>query len=555
MVPDNKRCAGCMKDIGNNTVCPFCGYIEGTPHLPMYLAPNTVLSNRYVVGKVLNYNGEGVTYIAFDKEIESVIELREYLPDALANREEDNITVHVIPGCETQYKALMSDFIELAKNISKMRTLTRIIQVYEVFEENNTAYAVHEHIDGGVSLRQYLIENAGELNWEETSKMFMPILNTLSLIHGSNIIHRGIAPETIIVTKKNELKLGGFCISSARAARTELSAQLFSGYAAPEQYSASSWHGPWTDVYSIAAVLYKALTGTMPPEAMSRSINDNLLAPHILNTNVPKHVSNAIMLAMKLSPDNRMQTIKELETKLFDATGDGDVVSISDSQEEVEPKSRKKYWLIATGITGGILLIVAALIIIFVSSGNNGDTVSLASIDIISKSSSKATNSETLTYGMPNLVGQLYDSVKINQDYTMMLKIIPQYEYNEEYQKGTIFRQSIKFETPVELNTEVTVMISRGTQFPKIPDFYGLKENEYIAELNKLGIKNKVEYVENLEKENGYVSNLSRDVNTTIDIAGNEVLTVFIVRNPDPVSSQQTQSYDFNYDDYLNDFQ
>ena len=66
MMPENKRCLGCMKEIGSNSVCPFCGYIEGSPHLPAYLEPGTILQERYVVGKLLSYNGEGATYIAFD---------------------------------------------------------------------------------------------------------------------------------------------------------------------------------------------------------------------------------------------------------------------------------------------------------------------------------------------------------------------------------------------------------------------------------------------------------------------------------------------------------
>lgn len=565
MMPENKRCLGCMKEIGSNSVCPFCGYIEGSPHLPAYLEPGTILQERYVVGKLLSYNGEGATYIAFDQFLESIVELREYLPDTLANREDDGRQVHIIAGCETQYKALMSDFIELSNSIAKFRTLTHVVQVYEIFEANNTVYAIHEHIDGGISLRQYLMENAGELNWEETARMFTPLMTTLGVLHGSNIIHRGISPETILVTKRGELKLDGFCISACRAAKTELSAQLFAGYAAPEQYSTSSWHGPWTDVYALAAVLYKVLTGTMPPEAMSRSINDNLLDPHTLNPAIPKHVSSTIMDALRLSPDNRIQTMRELSSRLLQPVVTNDPIAVhtpEEDEQEEEPKSNKKYWLVATGITGAILLVVAVLIILFVLGDSSKDVSSGSGISIpdYSSSSKAAVSDEGQYYGMPNLVGQVYETVKVNNDYTSILDITVKEEYNENYAKGIICDQSIKVDTQIKLKTKVTVTVSKGSRFPKIPDYYGLKKEEYIAELERRGIKNyKIVEEEAPGRDNGYISRLDRDPGTTIDISGSETLTIYVINNPvssapesSDVSSENGYDFgtDFGYGNY-----
>ena len=76
MLGKYQRCISCMKEIGNNNVCPYCGYIEGSPSLSAYLQPKTVLDQRYIVGKLLSYNGEGATYIAFDTVIEAAVEIR-----------------------------------------------------------------------------------------------------------------------------------------------------------------------------------------------------------------------------------------------------------------------------------------------------------------------------------------------------------------------------------------------------------------------------------------------------------------------------------------------
>lgn len=91
----------------------------------------------------------------------------------------------------------------------------------------------------------------------------------------AGIIHRGISPQTILVTEKNELKLIDFQISAGRTTGTEIACEMYPGYSAPEQYSSAEWQGTWTDVYGISATLYRVLTGCVPTESISRLGNDN----------------------------------------------------------------------------------------------------------------------------------------------------------------------------------------------------------------------------------------------------------------------------------------
>lgn len=98
------------------------------------------------------------------------------------------------------------------------------------------------------------------LSWDRVKELFPPILTTLSLVHSAGIIHRGISPQTILVTEKNELKLIDFQISAGRTTGTEIACEMYPGYSAPEQYSSAEWQGTWTDVYGISATLYRVLT-------------------------------------------------------------------------------------------------------------------------------------------------------------------------------------------------------------------------------------------------------------------------------------------------------
>ncbi|MFQ9094442.1 MAG: hypothetical protein ACLR5S_09210, partial [Ruminococcus sp.] len=113
---------------------------------------------------------------------------------------------------------------------------------------------------------------------------------------------------------KGDLLLTSFSIAAVRTANSELECEIYNGYAAPEQYSVSERQGTWTDVYGVCAVIYRVLTGSMPPSAISRMENDNLVAPSVLNPNVPRHVSNVIMQGLSLNSGERIQTVTELVT-------------------------------------------------------------------------------------------------------------------------------------------------------------------------------------------------------------------------------------------------
>ena len=271
-------CMGCMQEKGEDPICPHCGYEEGTPHFASYLPPHTMIDDRYLVGKVLSYNGESVIYIGFDTMSGKRVDIREYFPDTLAVRNPDGRSVRVNEGRQIQFKAYMGDYLEMIRKLSRMRTLSCVVQVQGIVEANGTVYAVMEHIDGR-TVRQFINERGTMLSWQEASDLFLPMLKTLRLIHQDGLIHRGISADTILITKNNTVKIDGFAISAVRAARTELIAELFPGFSAPEQYSTVSPHGTWTDVYAVCALLYTVLTGQRPPEALIRSPEKRLTPP------------------------------------------------------------------------------------------------------------------------------------------------------------------------------------------------------------------------------------------------------------------------------------
>ena len=73
---DKNLCMGCMNELDINGVCHYCSYTSDSPYLQSYLAPRTVLHNRYIVGKILSYNGEGASYICYDTIADSKAVIR-----------------------------------------------------------------------------------------------------------------------------------------------------------------------------------------------------------------------------------------------------------------------------------------------------------------------------------------------------------------------------------------------------------------------------------------------------------------------------------------------
>lgn len=580
-------CYGCMnpKDCDENGVCRICGFDENAPSLPSYLAPGVMLRDRYVVGKLLSYNGESANYIGFDTITQSKVVIKEYMPDTLCERETGKSILDVAPQYVAQYKTLMSEFVELNKTLSKMRSLSHIIPVVDMFGDNNTGYVVLAYFEG-VTLEKYIEHNGGRLTWETVRRFFPPIFTTVSLVHNAGLVHRGICPENILIGENGDIKLTGFAISDERTANTEIAPELYSGYAAPEQYNSSARQGTWTDVYGVSAMLYKALTGVTPLDAASRLTDDTLETPASLVPEIPESVSNVIMSGMELDGEKRIQTVTELVTKLFEQPEIGGAavrLSSSSTQTIMIPReamqqgqhhsssggrpakkkqmSRRGVFIAVMAVILGIGMFFLLILLFSWGSDNNSDVpeINQISSDTSAGSESELTSMPTLTemterteasseskseanrmlYVMNDITGKNFDIIQRSENYSSLV-FNPIYEYNDEYAKGLIFEQSIEKGDNYEEGTEITVKVSMGPKLVTIPDYISLSKKDYFAMLGELGIKYEEKEIETSDVKEGYVVKLSKDAGETIDVEKGEVLTVFIAKNPPETEPSET---------------
>ena len=113
MDPREQLCMGCMNELDPSGQCQYCSYTENIPHLQAYLAPKTVLDNRYIIGKMLSYNGEGASYICYDMVGKCKCVCREYMPDTLCERDSSTQELIVNKDCLAKYKTFMSEFADV----------------------------------------------------------------------------------------------------------------------------------------------------------------------------------------------------------------------------------------------------------------------------------------------------------------------------------------------------------------------------------------------------------------------------------------------------------
>ena len=314
------RCLNCMEIFDEvYGVCPHCGFIPGSPPKEAYhLFPGTVLRGRYIVGTTVGFGGFGITYRAWDKTLDKMVAIKEFYPNGLVNRVPGEKTVIIYSGNRAnEFENGKIRFLAEARNMAMFNTHPNIVNVYEFFEENNTAYIAMEFLKG-MSFKQYIAAQGGKIGWQTAVSVVLSVLDGLKEIHRAKIIHRDVSPDNIFLVptddgKDYRIKLIDF--GAARFASGEeektLSIILKPGYAPPEQYRSKSRQGPWTDLYAVGAVIYRAITGIMPEESVNRMVEDHLKPPIEIVPEVPQYLSDSIMRAMALNQELRFQNVDQ----------------------------------------------------------------------------------------------------------------------------------------------------------------------------------------------------------------------------------------------------
>jgi serine/threonine protein kinase len=296
---------------------------------------------HYQIQQILGEGTFGITYLAQDLQLNTLVVIKEYLPNILAERLADNNVQPKSPQNAEHFAWGLDQFLKEAQILAQFKH-PNIVQILDYFQAQDTAYIVMEY-HPGQNLAHFIKE--GDIATEEEIMTFIPaLLDGLEIVHQADYLHCDIKPSSVYVRKENytpvltdfgwaRYDLGHLCLSPI----------VSPGYTPFEQYqNEDNQLGPWTDIYSTGALLYRLISGKEPPEATARvsAIMQNEFDPlkpavKVEQGNYSLQLLEAIDWALAIKPEDRPQNVKVWREKLFPK-------SQTKKIEPIEPIKKRK---------------------------------------------------------------------------------------------------------------------------------------------------------------------------------------------------------------------
>ena len=504
---------GCMQEIGDRRFCPACGFDNAEKQQAPFLPYGTVLANRYIVGTGIDTNGESTRYLCYDQQTGEVAIVCEFLPVGLFNRAEGETQVRVNYENRLIYNKLKDDFINYYRILAELRELSALLDVHNVFEENNTVYVIEDNEDL-IPFEEYVTRSGGSLEWDIARPLFMPVISALEALHKRGVGHYAISPKNMYITASGKLKISGFATENERKRGTSLKSQLFSGAAAPEQYESNFPLDDITDIYGFCATLFYALTGHLPKTAPERLKDSRLLMSTTTVKKLPPHVVSALANGLQVERENRITDFDELRSQLsvaHTAKAIQDEISRTASMNisRSEAGRRNRSGMSPVSI---VIISMAATIVILAIAGvfwlmQNPLQGFFGGNQNATQESTMSTEWTGPT--VPDFVGKTYEeavnAAKSENGVTLVRNFSD--EYSDTYKEGIVMAQSPAAGSKVsqEGSIYISVTVSKGAQSRTLPKIEGLSLDQASADIAENGLLATAEYEYNDKYAEGRV--------------------------------------------------
>ena len=265
---------------------------------------------EYELVRVLGSGGFGITYLGYDHHLDKAVAIKEYLPNDLAVRTDNNSVLPKSTQDQADYEWGLKRFLSEAQTLARFDH-RHIIKIHRFYRAHGTGYSVMEYAEG--ETLSEVLQRKGTLTEAELKPILFPVLDGLEAVHRADFLHRDIKPGNIVIRDDGSPVLIDF--GSARQAvvskSRSVTAIVTPGYAPIEQYSAKGHQGPWTDIYGLGAVCYRCLTGAPPDDATERLREDSLApAAQRCKGKAGAALLDAIDRALRVDERERPQSIK-----------------------------------------------------------------------------------------------------------------------------------------------------------------------------------------------------------------------------------------------------
>ena len=346
--------------------------------------PSAYRLDDYVIDRVLGNGGFGITYLARDTKLNARVAIKEYFPRALAARDASYTITPITEGTTantSDYRWGLQEFLKEARALARFKH-NHIVRVLRFLETNGTAYMVMEY-EQGESLADTLKRSGGFLNEAKLMQIFLPVLSGLQAVHDAGLLHLDIKPDNIYLRRDGQpmlIDFGSVRQVKSGSSRTDKVA-LTPAYSAIEQYPGMGDKGPWTDIYSLGATLYRCVTGKPPVDSLQRyqATRNHKVDPYVSTTEFERplfshHIRECIDLALELKAEDRPHSAAQLQKglmgqriteegsrKIIRPSGNLNYEAIPQARIEVQPrrKRRRRHWLESLFFTTVLSIAVA----------------------------------------------------------------------------------------------------------------------------------------------------------------------------------------------------
>ncbi len=518
-----KLCMGCMNPLPEGSDrCSICGFSAEDSNPGHCLAIATVLQDHYIVGRCMGEGSDSVLYIGYDRLLKEPCLIQEFYPSTLCERAADG-RVQPLGGCERPFAEYAGDFRGVMRALARAKDVPGMIPVYDIFDENGTAYAVSDYC-AGATLSKKLRQAGGRLHWSEARPLFMSLMSCVSQLHSAGIRHLAISPDTILIGSDGRAHLRAFAIPAARCAGGELKPELADGFAAPEQYdlSGTAALSDATDVYGMAATIFYAVTGNTPPAGNKRAKNsDDLFMSAEIAEELTQPVCVALFNALQVDPAQRTASMAGLRDQL----GLEPHVSalVDEAQEDMQhapadsgkPARGRTLLIVLACVLAAVVLVGAAALLLLRGRNTEKDDPASTPVTLPVISTTTTTEKKAVQYAVPKLVDKSYYDVrdsKLDGDMTITL----QYMQYSKKAAGTIISQQPEAGTSAPKGTAITVIVSCGENDEvAVPDVAGWKQEHAKLYLEALGFRVETAMLQASQYDKGLVDSTDPVAGTT----------------------------------------
>ena len=523
-VNGRERCVGCMKPLTAEGRCAYCGLQQDKYRpIPRCLRPGMCLRDRYVLGRVLGEGSFGISYIAWDCLLDTVVAIKEYFPASLVSRhiseEDEDTNVYIYEKRESQkYQESLKKYLGEAKSLSAYYDLDGIVSVSDFFYANNTAYIVMGYVDG-ISVKEY-VEKNGPIEGEKFLRMLEPVIQSLAKVHQTGVLHRDISPDNMLLTRDEKLVLIDF--GAARKENINMTRSMTvvfkRGFSPEEQYRTRGQQGAWTDVYALCATAYYALTGKAPDESIQRVLEDDMPSlTEMTDVDLPMQQKRAFMKGMTVDFHHRYQTMDELYQGLY---------------QQGRDKKHLGAWL------AGAAAVVCCVALLGTGAVYGLHKHSQAKKDAIQTEAPQQTALAEVTttpyaadvqeYQMISFKSMTKkEALKALAGQDTELSVQWKYRYSSRIKKGRIVTQSIPAKTRYrgETYSKIVLTISKGKRKTEVPKLTGVSKERARTLLKERKLHWTWKEVER-EGTEGIVASQSRTAGSKVPVGTTIVVTI-----------------------------